>query len=385
MRVLILGGAGAIGSEAAEILAGYPEEEIILGDIAIDKAEKIARKVKNARAVKIDVTNRPALIELMQKADVVASCVGPYYKFGISIVKAAVEAGVNFVDIMDDPDPSRAVLDDKALFDDAKNKSITIIIGLGSTPGLTNVLARYGASKLDEVNSIDVSWVFTTAAGIASEAVTAHMLHVMSGKALTYENGEWKEVTPLVDGREVQDFVELDKVEVFHVGHPEPVTIPRYIRTQRVTCKAGIVPCEVVDIYRVLSKLRFAELTSIDVKGVKVSPRDFTIAHLSSLSMDIAREFFKFDVVEPLFEMRVSVSGKKAGYPAGYVYKFSEVGHEFVTAASLVAGIMMLGRGQVKEKGVYAPEGCIDPSIFLREITGKKIIIHEISQTSRTL
>lgn len=386
MRVLILGGAGAIGSEVAENLASYPEvEEIVLGDIALDKAEKIAGKIRKAKAARIDATDLAALVSSMQKADVVVSSVGPFYKFGIPIIKAAVEAGVNFVDIMDDPDTTKAALDDKTLFDEAKSKGITIVVGLGFTPGLTNVLARYGASKLDEVASIDVSWVFTTAAGVASEAVTAHMFHVTSGKALTYENGEWREVTPLVDGQEAQDFVDLGEVEVYHVGHPEPVTIPRYIRARKVTCKAGMVPSEVVNIYRMLSRLRLTGVASIGVRGTKISPRDFIIAHLGSLSMDVARELFKFDAAEPLFEMRIMIRGKKNGHSVSYCYKFSDVGHEFATAISAVIGAVMLGRGQVKEKGVYAPEGCVDPKIFLREIAQKGVVIHEISQTSRTL
>ena len=104
MRVLILGGAGIIGSEVAEHIVKYPDvDEVILGDILVDKAEKLASKMKKAKALKVDVTDRPSLIAQMQKADVVVGCVGPYYKFGVPIVKAAVEAGVNFVDIMDDP------------------------------------------------------------------------------------------------------------------------------------------------------------------------------------------------------------------------------------------------------------------------------------------
>jgi saccharopine dehydrogenase (NAD+, L-lysine-forming) len=362
MRVLVLGGAGTIGSEVAEHLAKYPDvDEVVLGDILVDKAEKLASKIKKAKALKVDVTDRPSLIAQMQKADVVVGCVGPYYKFGVPIVKAAVEAGVNFVDIMDDPLPSKEVLEDKALFDEAKRKNISVVIGLGSTPGLSNVLAKYGASKLDEVESIDVSWIFTTAAG------------------------DWKEVVPMVDGREVQDFLELGNVEVYHVGHPEPVTIPRYIKAKKVTCKAGMVPGEVVEIYRMLNKLQLVQLEPINVKGVKVSPRDFIMARFASLPMDIAMELFKFDAAEPLFEMRIAVSGKKGKNPTKYVYKFSDVGHEFATAISAVIGAIMLGRGQVKAKGVFAPEGCIEPEIFLKEIKENGVVIQETYQTSAEL
>lgn len=383
MRVLVLGGAGVIGSEVAEYLDKEKEvTEVILGDILVDKAEKIAKRLKKTRAVKVNVMDKPALIAEMKKVDVVVGCVGPFYKFGIPIIKAAVEAGVNFVDIMDDPLPTKEVLDDKELFEQAKKKDISIVICLGSTPGMSNVLARYGSLKLDEVESIDVSWVFTTSAGVASEAVTAHMFNVTTGKVLTYENGEWREVVPLVDGREVQDFLELGCVEVYHVGHPEPVTIPRYIRCKRVTCKAGMVPGEVVEIYRMINKLRLADLEPIDVKGTKVSPRDFIMSRFASYPLELARELFKFDAAEPLFEMRVAVSGEKDGNPTRYIYKFSDVGHEFATAISAVIGALMLGRGDVKEKGVFAPEGCIDSEKFLKELKEKGVVIKESIYTT---
>jgi hypothetical protein len=45
----------------------------------------------------------------------------------------------------------------------------------------------------------------------------------------------------------------------------------------------------------------------------------------------------------------------------------------------------MLGRGQVKAKGVFAPEGCIEPEIFLKEIKENGVVIQETYQTSAEL
>ncbi|MFN3591658.1 MAG: hypothetical protein ACK4TG_05680, partial [Thermaurantiacus sp.] len=70
-------------------------------------------------------------------------------------VRAAIEAGVPYVSLCDDYDAAQAVLELDLL---AKEKGVTVITGLGWTPGLSNVLARRAADQLDEVDEIHVAW-----------------------------------------------------------------------------------------------------------------------------------------------------------------------------------------------------------------------------------
>jgi saccharopine dehydrogenase-like NADP-dependent oxidoreductase len=51
------------------------------------------------------------------------------------------------------------------------------------------------------------------------------------------------------------------------------------------------------------------------------------------------------------------------------------------TGLSAAVGILMMGRGQIAEKGVYAPEGCVDSALFLEQLDGLGLYIKE-SQVS---
>ena len=55
----------------------------------------------------IDVTDKEALVKLLKGADIAISTVGPFYKYATMILKAAIEAHVNIVDIDDDFDATK--------------------------------------------------------------------------------------------------------------------------------------------------------------------------------------------------------------------------------------------------------------------------------------
>jgi saccharopine dehydrogenase-like NADP-dependent oxidoreductase len=150
LRALALG-CGEMGKVAITDLVKYGEfDEVVVADVDMKKAEKFVKKLESERtavsAKFIDVTDKKKLVDLMSGFDVALSCVGPFYKFALPVVKAAIEAKVNFVDICDDYDSTLKVLElDKA----AKDAGITVISGLGVSPGATNILAKAGAEMLD--------------------------------------------------------------------------------------------------------------------------------------------------------------------------------------------------------------------------------------------
>jgi len=112
MKIVVLGGAGDMGSRAVKDLAKRTEvEELIIADINIALAEKMAKELgKKVKAVYIDANRPDTLIEAMQNKDVVASAMGPFYKYEKVAVKAALTAGVNYVSICDDYDAVESIL-----------------------------------------------------------------------------------------------------------------------------------------------------------------------------------------------------------------------------------------------------------------------------------
>ncbi len=101
------------------------------------------------------------------------------------MVKAAIAARKPYVSLCDDADAAAAALKHD---DAARQAGVTIVTGLGWTPGLTNILALRAAARLDKTTSVTIAW-----AGSAQEsgghAVALHTLHIFDGKVTTFADG----------------------------------------------------------------------------------------------------------------------------------------------------------------------------------------------------
>ena len=59
----------------------------------------------------IDVNDKEELKKAMKGFDCVVNTVGPFYSTGYKVVQAAIEAGVDYVDIADDYDAVELMMD----------------------------------------------------------------------------------------------------------------------------------------------------------------------------------------------------------------------------------------------------------------------------------
>ena len=100
--------------------------------------------------------------EVVKGADVVLNVCGPFYKLGPIVLKAVIEAGINYVDVCDDYDATEILLEMDIA---AKKAGITALTGMGGSPGIANLLAKFCADvMLDELAHIqdDISIALTT-------------------------------------------------------------------------------------------------------------------------------------------------------------------------------------------------------------------------------
>ena len=361
MRALALG-CGEMGKVAITDLVKYGEfDEVVVGDIDVKKAEKFVKKLKSEKTIVsakfVDVTDKKRLVDLMSEVDVALSCVGPFYKFALPVVKAAIEAKVNFVDICDDYDSTMKVLE---LDGAAKDAGITVISGLGVSPGATNILARAGAEMLDEPEEVHIS-ILMGAPDLGGVAEIAHRFHSMYGEVPTFQDGKYVKVHAFVDGRETVEFPKpFGKFEVFHIGHPEPLTIPRYIKkVKHVDTKCAFNPPKIKDLILSLGDLGFASEEPLNVRGLAVTPLEFAASLVYKVSSKIRN-------VPKMGAVRVEVRGIKGGNKASIAFASTGRMNEG-TGVQVSIGAQMLAKGKIKEKGVFAPEGCIDAQEFIAE------------------
>ena len=253
-RVIVLGGCGIVGIQAVKALVSSKEfDEVVIGDINLKLADKYVEELGDhcLSSHLVDLTDPKMIKNAVQDTDVVLNCSGPFYKLGPIIVKAVIDSKINYVDVCDDLDATRKLLE---MNDEAKKAGISVLIGMGSSPGIANLLAKFCADQmLDEVDSIDILHAH---GGEPSEgpAVVAHRIHSMTSPIPMFLDGKYTTVDYFSeDGialREEVDFHQIGTFTCYPYPHPETITLPKYIKCKRVTNLGCVLPAPCVRISR---------------------------------------------------------------------------------------------------------------------------------------
>ena len=370
MKVLVLGGTGGMGQGVARDLIKQEQvEKVILGDILTDPA-RVQEKLRTSDKIslsRIDVNDHNGMVRGIGEADVVINCAGPFYKTAVAVARAAVEAGVNYIDICDDYEATD-ILFASDIDEAAQRAGITVLTGMGSDPGTNNVLVKWYANQLDHVDEIALFWVVSIAelAGAAWD----HGLHMTIGKIPQYLNGQLQYVEGGT-GEEMVEFLEpLGTCHVRYVGHPQPLTIPRYIKgVKSVLIKGALIPLWVDELIKEQRETGFLSTEPIEIKGASIAPYDLTLKLWGAIPE-------KRDKGPSASGLKVIVKGERKGKQVAYT---ADMVGRMVPGTGLPASIaaLMLHAGDVKAKGVVAPEGCIDPEKFLSELLKRGAKIHQ--------
>lgn len=365
MKILALGGAGDMGRRAVADLALHPEvRELTIADYKHDAARRLAIELGGPPRVtplRVDANDRGALVNSLLGHDVAFNAIGPFYKFEAAVARAAIEAGVPLVTLCDDYDAAEEVL---GLDSAAKEKKVTILTGCGLSPGLSNVLARKAADQFERVDAINVAWA-ASASDSKGYAVILHVLHMLTGEVPTFRDGRAALVKAGSEGERAAFPEPLGVVRVFHVGHPEPVTIPRFIEgVKTVSLKGGLSEGYLNRLTRLLARAR---LTDSPGKKDRLGA---AVRLMTPVLKRVGRP------TEPMSGVRIDVVGLRDGRETRLVY--GAVNHmNHLTGVPLAIATLMLGRGEIEEPGVLAPEACIEPDAFLRELRRRLISVYE--------
>ena len=149
-KILIVGGYGAVGSSIAErLMKVYPHQIIIAGRSfwkAQAKAEEFQNKVIPQQ---LDVNNSNDF-SVLNDVELVIMCLDQQ---NTDFVEYCISKGISYIDISADYKNLQKI--EKLHFLAEQNKS-TVVLSVGLAPGITNLLAQYVVSRMENVESIDI-------------------------------------------------------------------------------------------------------------------------------------------------------------------------------------------------------------------------------------
>jgi len=367
MKVLILGGAGSMARATIKDFLEFDSgevSELVIADINYEKVKKRADELRNEKVSPAfcDVTDYENLVKLMKGNDVV---IDETEMAGVPTLKAALEAGVHIIDL---GGWIEGTLEQLKLDAEFKKAGLTAILGLGSSPGITNIYSRYIVDKLDTAESIHLSFAYAELTKTTLFIPFAGAIEEFTNNVTVFQDGKHVELPPQSGEEDARFPNPIGVRRLMHVPHPEVATFPIYFKEKgikNVSVKAGFTQ-EFVEKINFLIDTGLLSRKPIKVKGITVAPEDVTMACISKLSQPTERIDYGCT--------RAVIRGEKSGEVLEYTVEMfthpypSLTGVQHRTGHSPAIGARMINRGEIKRRGVFPPEVGIDPKIFFSEL-----------------
>ena len=373
MHIIVLGGAGAMGRVTVHTLTEYEDvEQITIADYNEGQARALADALKSSKiqVAQIDVNDEERLRGLLRGSDVVLSAVD--YVYNLQVLRACIAEKVHYADLGGLFHMSQKLLE---LHEEAEEAGITAILGMGGTPGITNMLARAAVDKMDRVDSIRVQLgcgdeTVSTAPLVAPYSIRT-ILDEFTKQPMVFEDGTWYPQQPLSGQEEIIFPLPVGRATAIYSLHSECATFPLSFRDKGIRYVSFKIafPTDFLTKLKFLVELGFGSDELIHVRGSKVSPRE-VLARLLEMTQVEEAEAQDCDV------LRIVASGEADGQPVEITnqvivlpYRRWSIGAGALdTGTPLAIAGHMLATGEITRRGTFGPELCVPIEPFFQEL-----------------
>jgi saccharopine dehydrogenase-like NADP-dependent oxidoreductase len=373
MKITVLG-AGLVGTPMALDLAKESAFDVLVADVRQEPLDALAERGR-LRTKRVDLSQPAELRALAADADIVLSAVPGF--MGYATLKTLLEEGKRVVDIAffaEDP----LTLDELA-----KTRGGMAIVDMGVGPGMSSVLIAHAHSQLDETTNIITyvgglpkvrRWPYEYAAVFSPVDVIEEYVR----PARYIENGVMV-TRPALSDPEYLHFPEVGTLEAFNTDGLR--TMAQTLKVPNMKEKTLRYPGH-IEKMAVLRETGFFSEEPIDVKGVKVVPRDLT-----------AKLLFPMWKLPPgesdITVMKIIVEGTKAGKKTRVTYDLYDT-YDAITGVhsmarttgyTATAAVRLVAKGLWEQRGVFAPEmlgfkqACVE--FLLAELRQRGVIYKE--------
>ena len=359
-------GCGTIGSATARLaLEDARFEHVVVADQDRQRAERLAGSLEGpATALELDCKQDDQVLRSLTGISVVLNTTGPFSRDTLSLMRTVIEAGVAYADINDDVETLQSVFESEYLDSLAKHRGVGVLPGLGASPGQSNVLARYLASRMDVVE--EVRFFMVNDATYRSEAVWRHRLALFGEPALLYDGGRWTQTPAMSEFQDVGFPAPWGSIRCYTVGL-ETVSIPQsFSGLRHASLWRGFSDPATTSMLKDLIAAGFASQQPIEVDGVSLTPSAMTAAVLAGTQTAADSPY------PGRLPRQVRVKGIRDGGPAELTmtYSFPPGDIALATASCLVVGAGLLVNRELPGPGVFPPED-MDPAPFMWDMESR--------------
>lgn len=355
MNVAVLGAAGTIARAIVRDLAESPEvSELLLLDRDGPGAEAVAAEhgLGKARAVQLDA--RAGLAAAIAGAGMLVNAAS--YRLNLDAMEAALAAGCHYVDLggLYWMTASQLELDERFVA-----AGLLAVLGMGASPGKTNVMAAWAVAELDgePVQEIHVCAAGRDPApgdGLRLPYALRTLIDELTLAPVVLDKGAARELAPLSPGGFVEFPAPIGRAETIYTLHSELQTFGRSFGVRRASFRLALDPAV---------RARVEQL---------IGAGDDEVDAAAALSLPPSDQATATHVVAARSANRVAritaVTRPMEAWGLG--------GGVVSTAAPAAALVRLIARGEVVPLGVLPPEACVDPAELIPELELRGTTFH---------
>ncbi len=363
MRVAVLGAGGTIAPAIVRDLAESEEaDSLLLLDIDAERAEQVAREHGGDKASAEAADATGDLAAKLDGADVLVNSAS--YRINLAAMAACLEAGCHYLDL---GGLYHVTSEQLKLSDEFERADLIAMLGVGSAPGKTNLMAARAMRELAPARPTRIDVVaggrdLDPSEGVSFPYAVRTLVDELSMAPIELANGEAGEMKPMQPGGEVDFGDPIGTGETIYTLHSEILTFGQSFGCREATFRLSLAPAVLEQVRDLVgaSEERIAEVAR---SASPPSPHTVSVHLVEAVAEDSAVRV-----------RSVTSPHERWGLGGGIVS----------TASPAAAAVRLLARGQIDARGALPPERCIDPDQIFAELEGRGVVIEvEASQPSR--
>ena len=351
MRVAVLGAGGTIAPAIVRDLASSEEVTALrLLDLDLRRAEAVAVEHGGGKAQARQADATGDLAEQLDGMEVMVNSAA--YRINLAAMRACLDAGCHYMDL---GGLYHVTAEQLKLSAEFEQRGRLALLGIGSAPGKTNLLASRAVRELPG-KPVSIS---VLAAGrdldppeeLSFPYAVRTLLDEITMAPMALINGRPQEMKPLQDGPSADFGDPIGVADTIFTLHSEVLTFGDSFKAPNVTFALSLSP-------KVLESLK--ELSGASEERIAEVARSASPPSANTLSIHIV------EVAGPETLIRArSVTPPNEAWGLG--------GGIVSTASPAAAAVRLLARGSITARGALPPESCIDPDEMFGELEARGV------------
>lgn len=375
-------GCGVTGLVCAEHLEKNPKvDELVLADKQIGPAESLVERIDTDKATpfKTDLSDSSDLKKLMRGCDLIISSVPS--EMNPKLLRAALAMGIDYVDFTIPLETIPKFEETQKACADAGIRALTAV---GEDPGISDVFALHGASRLDEVHEIHIKDA-DNAVSKEHEVFTLwcprDMMEEITMDAAVYENGGIKWLPPLSRKEQYRFPDPIGTHTIYNTTHEETFLIPKFLKGVNYVDFMIVVSDKLAETANMLRRMGLHGLKPISVDGVAVKPLDVVTALMPNPADMVGTIKGSAGIIVEAVGIK---KGEKCMAKTWVEMTHEDAYNKFKTSATgylvgtgAAVGAEMLMAGDVRQNGFFVPE-MLPVEKYIEKLRRKHLEVHEM-------